>query len=643
MSDLLDFVADAPCNIHDTRGRIDTLVKTIRYHRDLYYNRDPEISDEEFDAYVDELRAIDPKHPILSEVGAPVLSTTFETVKHQIPMGSLDKVNTETEMSDWWLHRISGANIPTGIDIDQEGLVEEKLDGASLAVYFKDGKLTQAITRGGGTEGEDITRNVLRMKTPKTLGQPLTGHLRCEIMFMEEDFQAYNKEAAEKGWTTFKNKRNGAAGLSRRTSGEGCEYLTLLYYDIYPFDSTKTEYDKMLYLEYMLKVPVPFYKKVSLSELILFYKEYGDSIRNRLSYDIDGLVIKSLSSTSGNQVAWKFASETRVTTLLSVSADFGLGGRITPVAEIAPVDIGGVTINRASLHNWDMVSDMGLKAGCKVLIARNNDVIPQIVRRLDDEGDYIFPPTVCTKCQSNLSKVGKYLSCDNRACPGVVAGSIRKWILELEIDYFGTSMIDALVASKHLTKITDLYTIQEADIAPVVGKGMAKRALQNLHAHKDIYLYTMLGAMSIPLLGTSLSKRLYDEGYDTLDKILNASIAQLAKVDGFGVERSTQVWRELKILDPLLRELTQYVTLKSAVKITGTLTEKSFCITGSLSKPKAYFQEKIEALGGTYVDSLSKGVTYLIAADKTGTSAKLEKARKYGTTVIDESDLLGML
>lgn len=635
MSDLLDFVADAPCNVHDTRGRLDTLVKTIRYHRDLYYNGDPEITDEEFDAYVDELRAIDPKHPVLSEIGAPVVSTTFETVKHQIPMGSLDKVNTEDEMGLWWELSIEDGH-------STNALVEEKLDGISISTRYQNGKLVQAITRGGGTEGEDITRNVLKMKTPKTLSQPFTGHLRGEVVFLEEDFQAYNKEAAEKGWTTFKNKRNGASGLSRRTSGEGCEYLTILYYDMHPFDmSTKTEYDKMLYIEYMLKVPVPFYKVVSLSELILLYKEYGDTTRSTLSYDIDGLVVKALKHDA--QVAWKFASETRVTTLISVSADFGLGGRITPVAEIMPVDIGGVTLNRASLHNWDMVSDMGLKAGCKVLIARNNDVIPQIVRRLDDEGTYIFPPTICTKCQSHLSKVGKYLSCDNRSCPGVVAGAIRKWILELEVDYFGTAMIDALVASKHLTKITDLYTIQEADIAPVVGKGMAKRALQNLHAKKDIYLYTMLGAMSIPLLGTSLSKRLYDEGYDTLDKILNATIAQLATVDGFGIERSTQVWRELKILDPLLRELTQYVTLKSAVKITGTLTGKSFCITGSLSKPKAYFQERIETLGGTYVDSLSKGVTYLIAADKTGTSAKLEKARKYGTTVIDESDLLGML
>jgi len=269
---------------------------------------------------------------------------------------------------------------------------------------YVDGVLQRVLTRGGGEEGEDITRNALKMRGVKrVLSTRFTGDLRGEAMFVAPEFAAYNAKAAStKNWTVFKNMRNGASGLARRHSGDGVEFLRVFFYelksDVLDFDS---HFEKMSYLRKILGLWTPWYARVDLKGLEEIYDKYESEIRENLIYEIDGLVIKvdsasecediestmqTSSRTTANpksQVAWKFMAETRVTTLLDVEWEFGLGGRITPVAILSPVMIGGVEVRRASLSTFSRVATLKLWKGCKVLISRRNDVIPYLEKNLE--------------------------------------------------------------------------------------------------------------------------------------------------------------------------------------------------------------------------------------------------------------------
>lgn len=635
----------------DPSDRINELVELVRYHRDKYYNDTPEISDAEFDAYVDELRDLDPSHKILSEVGSSPKSDAWETGIHEIPMTSLDKVNTEQELFDWVKKRHTDWLC-----------VQEKMDGSSLSAQYVDGVLKKVLTRGGGIDGEDITRNAVKMRgVQRVLPTRFTGSLRGEAMFVIPEFKAYNKKAASSGWTVFKNMRNGASGLARRYSGEGAEFLRVFFYDaksdILKFD---THYDMMIYLRKVLGLWTPWFARVDIRGLSTVYNEYNKN-RTSMIYEIDGLVIKvdsmrecreiedtlqgSSSATANpkSQVAWKFDAETRVTKVIDVSADFGIGGRITPVAEVAPVKIGGVTITRATLHNWDTVLNLKIHRGCKVLIQRANEVIPKILEVLDAGDCDIVTPTVCPKCGSALITEGKFLMCKNTSCPGVIAGNIRKWINNLEIEYFGMSVIDALVKVGKLKNVADLYRLTEKDIAVECGTGIAKRAYENLHAKKIVPLYLVVGSLNITGFGRSLAKLLIKAGYDTIDKLLSVSILDIARIEKFGVERATQVWNGFRECEDLIRDLEKLIIIQSPTKIAGTLSGKSFCITGSLSEPKKIYQQMIEGAGGEYWTSVKAGLDYLIAADPDGASSKLQKARKMGINVIGEDELRNMI
>jgi len=637
--------------------RVKELMRLIRYHRNLYYN-DPdntEISDDEFDAYVDELRDLDDQNEVLYEVGAPVDDdSAFEKGTHNIAMTSLDKVNTYEEMKRW-----VKARYVTWL------CVQEKLDGFSISADYENGVLKRVLTRGKGAEGEDITRNAVRMKGIKRrLPTNFTGSLRGEVLFVTKQFDAYNEKAAKtKGWRVYQNMRNGAAGLARRRTEGGQEYLLALFYEIEGSMDFRSHFEKMNYMRKRLGLWTPWFARVQLDGLARVYKEYGDAKRDRLPYEIDGLVIKvdsadecetvedtlqksnRATANPKSQVAWKFEAETRVTKVVRVAADFGLGGRVTPVAEVEPVKIGGVTVTRASLHNWDMVADLNIREGGKVLLKRANDVIPQVVRMLDDQGTDATPPTACPKCGGDLTVNGKFLECQNDDCPGVIAGKVRNWIKKLDIKHVGmTDVVEPLVAVHMLRNIADLYELTVMDIEAASSAGIAKRAYKNLHDKKTIALHMLLGSIGIPGFGRSLAKVVVKGGFDTLDKVLAASIKDLAGLPSFGTGRATAVWNGLRANEDMLRKLSTLLIVQGPQAAKGgVLSGMCFCITGSLSSPKKVFQRMIEDAGGEYEKSLKSSVTHLIAADPDGNSGKLQKARKKGTKVIGEDELKKMI
>ena len=632
-------------------ARVIELMKIIRYHRDLYYNGHPEIEDDEFDALVDELKDLDPTNVVLNEVGAPVADdSNWEKASHNIPMTSLDKVNTIEELQKWGKTRyVRWYN------------VQEKLDGGSVSADYVDGKLVQVLTRGRGAEGEIITRNAVNFQGVKRrLPTKFTGSLRGEVMFFANDFAAYNEAARKNGWRVYKNMRNGANGLARRTNGNGVKHLRVLFYEIVGNVSFGSHFEKMNYIRKRLGLWTPWYARVQFPGLVRIYKEYSSSKRENLPYEIDGLVIKvdshdeaetiedtlqksnRATANPKSQVALKFASETRVTTILAIAADFGLGGTVTPVAEVEPVKIGGVTVSRASIHNWPMVEALNIKVGGKVLIKRANDVIPQVVRMLDDVGTSVAVPTHCPKCNQPLEARHKAIRCGNNDCHGVISGQIRNWVNKIGVKHFGMStLIEPLVAAGKLRTVADLYKLDEADIGPMVGKGYAKKGLANLLKKLDIELHILVGSIGIDDFGRGRAELLTKAGYDTLDKLLTVQIPDMTKVAGIGTGIATAAYTGLRLNEALLRELLTVLVVKAPrVAVQGGILQgKTFCITGSLTQKKAVYEDMILNNGGGYETSLKSNVTHLIAADPGGNSSKLQKARKKGTQVIGEDDL----
>lgn len=358
-------------------NRIKELQDKILKAKDAYYNSDtPIMTDKVFDAYVDELTKLDPNNPAITSIGADLRPSVWLKAKHQIPMGSLDKVNTPDQMTKWVNDTCK----------DQKLMIAEKLDGLSINCVYENGNLVQAITRGSqGLEGEDILVNVKLMSGVKQYIKDFTGSLRGEIFMTKSNHKEYFSDKA--------NPRNAASGTCKRFDGLNVDKLNIKFYQVLGNVNFKTEADMFKWLK-KNKIDTPNYVLVdSVEKVNELWQIYQDSTRTTLDYDIDGLVISindlELQNSKGSlhlkpkgKLAMKFDNETAESTLLSVDWQVGNSGRITPVAYVEPVEVGGVIIKKASLHNVARIIELDLYEGCKVLVSRRNDVIPYIEEKV---------------------------------------------------------------------------------------------------------------------------------------------------------------------------------------------------------------------------------------------------------------------
>jgi len=639
-------------------SRINQLERQIRKNRELYYNGNPEVDDDVFDAWVDELRTAEPDNAALFEVGAPVDDNShWEVIEHKIPMTSLDKVNTEAELREWLRQRPASAYC-----------VQEKMDGISNSLEYNDGKLLRAVTRGGGDKGEDITRNVLKMNGADRFSvDNITPHfIRGEIMMFADDFDAFNDVCVERKWRDepYKNARNGASGTARRLDGVGSEFLTFVAYDYFDgMDLPDILESRTLEMLEESGYKVPFYERVtSIDRIVEIYNEYVGSKRANLPYEIDGLVIKvdskdeaarlekklQSSTRSGKNpksaVAWKFEAEARETKLVGIEWNLGKGGRVTPIALLEPIELGGVTVKRASLHNWDNVKALNLAPNCDVLVKRANDVIPQVVKRTDslEIRGFFAAPASCPSCSNDLVWDNKYLECVNPLCEALLAGTIRRWVEKIEVKFFGESVINALVERKMVFNIADIYKLTQADIERATSPGIAKRAYNNLHAKKVIPLSIAIGSLGIKSFGRSLARMMVEAGYDTSDKMLAATESQIASIEQFGEERGRLIVEGLKKNESVIKNLHRVLEIVEGPINTqannGPLSGKSFCITGKLSRTKKEFEAVITEAGGEYKTSVRRGLDFLIIADVGSTSSKAKSAKALGITLISEGE-----
>jgi len=620
--------------------RINYLVDEIRRHRYLYYNEQPEISDAKYDALEDELKELDPESPILFKIGVDS-SELFTKREHIIPMTSQDKVTNPTEFIKWAQKR----NYKTFI-------IQFKLDGISIELQYEKGVFQYAITRGDGKVGDDVSANVINMKgfIPK-LSSNFTGATRAEILLYHDVF--------ERKYNDKQNCRNAASGLVRRKDGVGSGDLNLIFYDAISLSDDvifQSEIQKIKWLK-QEGFPTILTKTVQTpQEVITIREDVMTNLRNTLDYDIDGLVIKGKAidledmkrAKPMKQIAFKFQAEEIETILLDVEWSIN-GQNYTPVAIVEPVHLMGTTVSRASLANPNLIEALKLKIGSEVFISKRGDIIPKIERiiRTPPDARDITIPTICEECESTLINEGTRLYCPNETCSKRAYHRLVKWINKLNIKHFSEKlMLKPLFESEKVRNIADLYTLSIPHLTQFEGvkETSAKKALDNLFAVKKIPLARFIGGFDIENVGEDLTQRVVDAGFDTLEKIKNASVFQLSQVDGFA-ELTAQYLQEG--VEKLYSQMTDVLNTKKieieVKKMGGKLEGMSFCFTGKLETMKrADAEQLVKNYGGQAKSSVVANLTYLVTNSKEET-AKFVKAKGQGTKIITEEEFLKMI
>jgi DNA ligase (NAD+) len=627
-----------------SNSRIKELEDKIFKGRNDYYNDLPTtVSDKTYDAWVDELRTLSPFSKAITAIGAPVASSEWKKARHQIPMGSLDKVNTPTEMSKWVDETLEV------VDPDGKLLITEKLDGISIEVIYEDGELVQAITRGDGETGEDITVNVIKMGGVKSqLSDSFTGSLRGEIIMYKSIHKQHFPEKA--------NPRNAASGVSKRLDGIGVDRLNILFYQVLGDIDFGSEQLQFVWLINQGLATPNWWVVESSEQINKRWREYQDTNRDQLDYDIDGLVVRidniekqiSLGEKDlrpKGARAFKFDNETRESILRDITWQVGNSGRLTPVATVDPVQLVGATVTRASLYNMSYIEDLGLDIGATVLVSRANDVIPRIEEVVKGTGTVAKPPTYCPECNGGTQFDGENLVCINTsACPAQIKGRIKNWIKELNLLEWGDTLVEKLVDSGKVSNIADLYLLKVDDISNLdrLGEKTAKKVLDILWVNNEVPLEVFLGALSIPMIGQSTIKAIMSAGCDDLTKFGQLGADQFEQVPGVGPTKAKSLADGLVANQQLILSILDN-GVKIKVRAVGTLTGKSVCFTGSMKNKRPVLEKMAAEAGADVKGSVGKGLTYLVIADPNSTSSKAAAARKFGTTLISEEAFLDLV
>lgn len=629
----------------EKNARVNELEAEIKRHQKLYYNGEPKISDEEFDALWDELESLDPGNPLLKAVGTD-RSERWPKSPHRMTMGSLSKA-TDPESFLAWATKVQYPLY----------LVQYKLDGASMELQYDEGHFVRGVTRGDGVIGDDITPNVAKMNgVPKELPEPFTGAVRGEVLMSR---RMHDAKYADKA-----NCRNAANGLMKRKDGVGAEDLDIICYDAVSSLATGTPFDterkKIAWLELMGFKVVPTVECES-PEAVIAYRAKIMDIRPDLEYDIDGLVVKGdrIDREDASklrpelQIAFKFSPEEAVTTLREVEWSES-GATVTPIGIVEPVRLAGTTVQRANLANPDMIRSMDLRIGSKVVITKRGEIIPKIESLVENPPDavQIEIPTHCSLCSAELIDEGTRLYCPNPVCPGKAYHRLEKWLSVIDIKDLGSALLKRLFDSGKVTRIPDLYRLSVQDLLAFerMGEKSAQKIIRNVHARNEVSLSDFIAGFDIEGIGVLMADKLIAAGIDTLDKLFAASPSDFEKIDGFAEITARSLYDGLRVVEKDMRELAEqgYVRILPAARSSGEeaagVAGKSFCFTGELESIKRSEAEKlVRAAGGTVKSSVTKDLDYLVTNDPTSGSEKNRKAQEFSIPVIDERQFLALL
>jgi len=653
--------------------QIDQLREQLRHHEYLYYVLDqPEISDAEYDAMMRELKKLEEAHPELITADSPTQRVGgkpregFVKVAHSSPMLSLDNALNEEEL------RAFDRRVKSVLGSESYAYVAElKLDGLSLAVHYKQGQLAQAVTRGDGIVGEDVTENA------KTIGSiPLRlrsehrdWEVRGEVVLTRRSFEKANAERAAAGLSLFANPRNAAAGALRVLDPSVTASRKLDFFGYFLFQDGRpalaSQWTSLDKLEAMgFKVNPRRKRCAGIDELVAFCKEWAQK-RESLPYEIDGVVAKVDSVEQQTRLGWtakaprwaiayKFAAQQQETTVENIEVQVGRTGALTPVARLKPVLVGGVTVSNATLHNEDEIERLGLKIGDTVLIERSGDVIPKVVRVIK-EGEHrraFRMPKHCPVCGSDVVRAeGEAASrCINTNCPARLSESILHWASRgvMDIDGMGYALVNQLVEHGLVKNVADIYRLTAEKLIGLerMGRKSADKLIANIDASRKASLPRMINGLGIPFVGERTAQFLSEEFAD-LDRIAAASEDELQKAEEVGPKVAKSIARFFheshnRALIERLRQEGFTFTYQKKKKSGGPLAGLTFVLTGTLpTLSREDAKAKIEAAGGKVAGSVSRKTDYVVAGEDAG--SKLTKARELGIKVMDEAALIEMI
>jgi DNA ligase (NAD+) len=663
----------------EIKKEIESLVKEINYHNYRYYVLDsPVISDEEYDMLLKKLKELEKKWGYVlpdsptQRVGAPPLEK-FEKVQHREPMLSLDNAFTIEELREFdvRIKRILGSND------ELEYTVEPKYDGLAVELSYKEGFLYKASTRGDGYVGEDITQNI---KTIKAIPLKIEGvehipeeiDIRGEVYMNIDEFERINKERQQQGEPVFANPRNAASGSVRQLDPAitASRRLHMACYGIGYVKGIefKTQSEFIKWLE-QARFPIPVYVKVvkGIDKVIKCIKEI-EKLRETYPFETDGAVVKvnhfefqrRLGAKTREPrwaIAYKYPAHQGITKLLEILSSVGRTGVITPVAVLEPVSIGGVTVSRSTLHNWDEVKRKDIRVGDYVIVERAGEVIPHIIgvvvdRRTGNE-IVIQPPKHCPVCGSKTVRdPGEVaIKCINFNCPAQVEERIKHFASRraMNIEGLGEKTVKLFHERELIKSFVDIYKIKEEDIRGLPGFAelSSKKLIEAINKSKDTTLARFLYALGISQVGEYAAK-LLAQHFKNLEDLYNVKIDRLIEIPQIGektaraIEQFFNNQENLKAIEELKRlglkvENPDYQGKERILPLKGF----TFVITGSLPKPRHEVQEMIEKAGGKVSSSVSKNTNYLIVGEDPG--SKFVKAQALGVKTISYEELLKMI
>jgi DNA ligase (NAD+) len=684
-------------NKEKAAARIAELRETIRHHDYLYYVRDaPEISDAKFDKLFKELKELEEEHPDLLTPDSPTQRVAGEpvgslpSIEHASPMLSLDSDQDEATLRrfDERLRKALG-------DERVRYVLEPKLDGASVEFVYRDGLLLHAATRGNGRVGEGITENVrtipavpLRLHRGNGDGdargaRPLPAFLsvRGETIMRIEEFERLNERLIEEGREPFANPRNVAAGALRQLDPReaAAKPLDVFFYDVLAIDwdgeggdapagaeiDTQRDVHEAL-AGWGLKTSPLTRPGAGVEDMIAYHADLLDQ-RDDLPYEIDGVVIKLDDLAARDEVgetsrhprwafAYKFPPRKQVTRLLKIVPSVGRTGVVTPVAMLRPIELGGVTVSRATLHNREEVTRKDVREGDTVRVQRAGDVIPQVIEVLEEadreRGPAWHMPKECPSCGTRLVERGPFTVCPNSfECPAQLVGRIVHFASRdaLDLEGLGEKTARLFVAEGLVKALPDLFDLSPEQLLPL--EGFAEKSANDLVAAiekaSNVELARFLYGLGIPEVGLATARDLAAH-FGTFAAIRAASEELLQEVRGVGPRMAEQIAaffaepHNAEVIDRLLDGRVKLIEGEPAGAASGPLAGKTFVFTGgmeAMSRPDA--KKKVEALGARVTGSVSKNTDYVVAGEDAG--SKLEKAQELGVTVLDEGGFLELL
>ncbi len=658
------------------KDRINNLTTTLNKHNTNYYVYDkPTISDFEYDILLRELEELENQNPQYSSPDSPTKRVggkpikEFGTIKHRLPMLSLANAMNESELKDFnkQISKIISDNI--------DYVAELKLDGLAVELVYENGKFIYGSTRGDGLIGEDITNN---LKTIKGIPLSLIGEkipklleVRGEVFINHNDFKKLNENRKKEGLPIFANPRNCAAGSLRQLDPKITAKRPLRIFCYAPGKIDGMKFNSQIdFLKILPKWGFPVNPYIQLGtgiNFIIKYYKSAELLRNKIDYDIDGVVFKVNSYSLQNKIgvrsksprwaiAGKFKAEQGITKILDIQISVGRTGALTPVAKLKPVKVGGVIISNATLHNQDEINKKDIRINDYVLIQRAGDVIPEILKVIKDkrykDSIKFKIPNECPICKTKAIKNNNeaVLRCINENCKAIIKGKIEHYVSKncLDINGLGTKIIDLLIDNNLLNSIADIYRLEINDLINLerMGQKSAENIINSINKSKKTTLAKFINGLGIRNVGLNASKLLANKFNHDIQKLINSTYEELININEIGEIMANSIIeyfnnsKNIYVINQCLSSNLKFDTFKNNKNT--IITNKSFVFTGTLKKYSRLQAIKIiESLGASSSSSINKKTDYLVSGDKSG--SKLNKAKSLNIKILNENEFLELI